>query len=206
MKKCQSKLTAILLEDGGILDDCIVTRNLDDTWTLVVNGANKELVWSYIMPFDLNLDVEFHLRDDVSLLALQGPKAAAVLKRHATGTTDISTQRFMTSRRYEIAGIPVVAGRQGYTGEDGFEIQCLNEDAVKLSKLLLSEDEVAPAGLGARDSLRMEAGLCLHGQDIKQTNSIVESNLEFIICEYLIPLPSQLLELVRPALAAHTHP
>merc|ERR1711871_180112 len=149
MKRCQSKLTAILLEDGGILDDCIVTRNLDDTWTMVVNGANKELVWSYIMPFDLNLDVEYTLRDDVSLLALQGPKAAEVLAKHASGKTDITTQRFMTSRRYEVAGIPVVAGRQGYTGEDGFEIQCLNEHATELAKVLLADSAVEPAGLGA---------------------------------------------------------
>merc|ERR1711871_735035 len=181
MKRCQSKLSAILLDDGGILDDCIITRNLDDTWTMVVNGANKELVWSYIMPFDLNLDVEYTLRDDVSLLALQGPRAAEVLAKHATGKTDIATQRFMTSRRYEIGGMEVVAGRQGYTGEDGYEIQCLNDDATKLTKLLLADEAVKPAGLGARDSLRMEAGLCLHGQDIKQTSSLAEAGLEFII-------------------------
>jgi aminomethyltransferase len=117
-------------------------------------------------------------RPDRALLALQGPQAAAVLERHSTG---ISNLNFMQLTRAKLAGAPAIISRTGYTGEDGFEISLEGADADRVARALLGEAEVMPIGLGARDSLRLEAGLCLYGHDMDDTVDPVEANLVWSI-------------------------
>jgi aminomethyltransferase len=162
--------------DGGILDDLMVA-NFGDHLFLVVNAACKDAD-------------EAHLRErladvctiepfgDRALLALQGPKAATVLARYSAGVPEM---RFMDSGPRKIASFDCFVSRSGYTGEDGFEISVPAEHAEQLAKLLLTDGDVLPIGLGARDSLRLEAGLCLYGHDIDTTTTPVEASLEWSI-------------------------
>jgi aminomethyltransferase len=113
-----------------------------------------------------------------ALLALQGPLAAEVLERHAPGIAGLS---FMRAARAIVAGAPAIVSRSGYTGEDGFEISLEAGDAERVARTLLLEQEVLPIGLGARDSLRLEAGLCLYGHDIDETTEPVEAGLAWAI-------------------------
>lgn len=159
-------------EQGGILDDLMVA-NHGDCLFLVVNAACKRQDVAHL---------QRHLSDrcrveelgDRALLALQGPEASTVLARFAP---DVVTMRFMTTMRVELAGVGCFVSRSGYTGEDGYEISIPAEHAETLARLLLAQPEVAPVGLGARDSLRLEAGLCLYGHDIDATTTPVEANL-----------------------------
>jgi aminomethyltransferase len=170
------RYTLLLNDGGGILDDLVATR-LDDGFFLVVNAACKAA--------DLA-----HLRDrlagtatvepvgDRALLALQGPAAAAVLSRYLDGVDRLA---FMTAVETRLAGRICLITRSGYTGEDGFEISLPAKDAPAVAEMLLAEPEVQPIGLGARDSLRLEAGLCLYGHDIDETTSPVEAGLAWTI-------------------------
>ncbi|MBV5335758.1 glycine cleavage system aminomethyltransferase GcvT, partial [bacterium] len=115
---------------------------------------------------------------DRALLALQGPLAAAVLARFSPACADMP---FMSLLATDFAGIPVVLTRSGYTGEDGYEISCPAETADAVARKLLAESEVAPIGLGARDSLRLEAGLCLYGHDIDEDTTPIEAGLAWTI-------------------------
>ncbi len=112
---------------------------------------------------------------------MQGPKAFAVLERHATGRYPLSALTFMHFGQFEIAGVPVTISRSGYTGEDGFEISLPGEATEKIAALLCGEPEVKPIGLGARDSLRLEAGLPLYGHDLSPETTPVEAALAFAI-------------------------
>src|SRR5581483_1594443 len=113
-----------------------------------------------------------------ALLALQGPAAASVLERRAPGIGELT---FMQAVRATVAGAPAIISRTGYTGEDGFEISLEGRDAEHVARALLGETEVMPIGLGARDSLRLEAGLCLYGHDIDESTDPVEANLVWSI-------------------------
>ena len=161
---------------GGILDDLMVTRR-DDHLFLIVNAACKEAdiahLRAHIATRCLIEPMAGH-----ALLALQGPKAAAVMARLAPALTKLT---FMTGAEATIAGIACFATRSGYTGEDGFEISVAASDAEALARALLAEPEVAPAGLGARDTLRLEAGLCLYGHDIDTTTTPVQAALTWAI-------------------------
>ncbi len=162
---------------GGILDDLVVGR-AEDHLTLVVNAACKDSDLAHLrdrLPQGLALEV----LEDRALLALQGPMASAVLKRLSPAPVD--AMPFMSFAAVEIAGIPCVLSRSGYTGEDGYEISLAAERAGALARRLLAEPEVEPAGLGARDSLRLEAGLCLYGHDIDGTTTPVEARLGWSI-------------------------
>jgi len=143
----------------------------------VVNGSTKEDDFAHLQAH-LPGGVELVRGDDRALLALQGPAAAAVLERLAPGIGALS---FMTSGWYEIAGIRCHASRSGYTGEDGFEISVKDGDAEALWLALTAQPEVEPIGLGARDSLRLEAGLCLYGHDIDSGTTPVEAGLAWSI-------------------------
>jgi aminomethyltransferase len=176
LKLGQQRYSQLLNDQGGILDDLMVTRlpdpKYDGTLYLVVNAGCKIDDYAHIaanLPDSIRLDIK-HL----ALIALQGPKAVDVLEAHCKGVNDMP---FMTSKTVQIGDIWVQVSRSGYTGEDGFEISVKPEDAVKLWDLLLSDDRVKPIGLGARDSLRLEAGLCLYGHDIDTTTSPVEGAL-----------------------------
>jgi aminomethyltransferase len=156
---------------GGILDDLMVT-NAGDHLFVIVNAARKA------HDFALLAKLDPEILADRALLALQGPQSASVMARLAPG---IETMPFMTSRVAEIGGFECRISRSGYTGDDGFEISVRADDADKLARRLLAQDGVAPAGLGARDSLRLEAGLCLYGHDIDDTTTPVEAGLAWAI-------------------------
>ncbi len=157
---------------GGILDDLMIS-NQGDWLFLVVNAACKEADIAHLNA-NLKGDVELAELTDRALLALQGPKAAAVLARLAPAVAEF---RFMDCRPVTLEGADCLVSRSGYTGEDGYEISVPADRADALARRLLAEEEVMPAGLGARDSLRLEAGLCLYGHDIDVTTSPVEADL-----------------------------
>ena len=159
-------------ERGGVMDDLMVT-NAGDHLFVVVNAACKKQDINH-MREHIGDDVEIEVLEDRALLALQGPDAATVMSR----LTDIDDDMiFMTAANLNIDGIDCFVTRSGYSGEDGFEISVHNDDAMQLARTLLAQPEVQPVGLGARDSLRLEAGLCLYGHDLDQDTTPVESSL-----------------------------
>ena len=170
------RYTQFTNEDGGILDDLIATRT-DVGLSLVVNASCKDTDIAH-MERRLDAGVALSVLADRALLALQGPKAAAVLERHAPGCAGLA---FMSAGTFTIDGTDVLVSRCGYTGEDGFEISLPEGEAAAFWRRLMAEPEVEPVGLGARDSLRLEAGLCLYGHDIDETTSPVEAGLGWSI-------------------------
>lgn len=170
------RYSLLLNESGGILDDLIVTRRGDQLY-LVVNGATKAADIVRLGEY-LPASISIHASDDHALLALQGPEAVAVLDRLIPG---VAALKFMRAGHFTLDHIPLWVSRSGYTGEDGFEISLSAADAAHFADILLNQDAVRPAGLGARDSLRLEAGLPLYGQDLDPTTSPVEAGLSFAI-------------------------
>ena len=161
---------------GGILDDLMIS-NAGDSLFVVVNAACKQQDEAHLRKH-LAASCEIEALTDRALLALQGPKAAMVMNRLAPSA---SALLFMTTGRMQIAGADCFVSRSGYTGEDGFEISVANDQAETLARTLLAEDEVAAVGLGARDSLRLEAGLCLYGHDIDTETTPVEASLNWAL-------------------------
>jgi aminomethyltransferase len=172
----RQRYTMLTNDRGGILDDLMVAR-AETALHLVVNAARKETDFAHIAAH-LGAGYDLDVLGDRALLALQGPAAARVLARHAS---EAQAMPFMTLRHLDIAGIACWATRSGYTGEDGFEISVPNDGAERLARLLLEEPEVKPVGLGARDSLRLEAGLCLYGSDIDEKTTPIEAGLTWTI-------------------------
>ena len=168
--------TLLTNDRGGIIDDLLVTNHANHLH-LVVNHANKQNVFAYVASRVAGR-CSLEERTDRALLALNGPAAAQVLARLTPACRHLL---FMTTESLTLASIPCLVTRSGYTGEDGFEISVPVEDAEHLVRLLLDEKEVRPAGLGARDTLRLEAGLCLYGSDIDETTTPVEASLAWTI-------------------------
>ena len=181
LKLGQMRYTLLLNKEGGILDDLMVSRSVssedDGSLFLIVNAACKTEDVAHLTA-SLGDSIDVVMMTDRALLALQGPKAAQVLARHCPAAERLT---FMTSTSTEIDGVDCHISRSGYTGEDGYEISIRSDAALDLAKTLLSETEVEPVGLGARDSLRLEAGLCLYGHDIDTTTSPVEAGLNWAI-------------------------
>jgi len=177
LKLGQQRYSLLLDEEGGVLDDLMVSR-WPEALYLVVNGATK---WDDLGTLREALpdDITIHHMDEHALLALQGPKAADALARHATGEYPLSALTFMKFGRFKLAGHDVTIARAGYTGEDGFEISLPADAAAEVADLLCAEPEVKPIGLGARDSLRLEAGLPLYGHDMSPETSPIEAGLTF---------------------------
>ena len=177
----QQRYSQLLSEDGGTLDDLMITRSAYagyEGWLyVVVNAGRKEHDYGWIASH-LPAGVSFKPGEAMSLVALQGPRAEDVLAKHAPAVRDIG---FMHYQSLGIDGIQAQVSRSGYTGEDGFEISVLDQDAVKLWNLLLADPLVKPVGLGARDSLRLEGGLCLYGHELDETISPVEADLMWSI-------------------------
>jgi len=170
------RYTLLLNQQGGIIDDLMATR-VEDGLMLVVNAGGKEADLAYLhQHLDKSVSIEPHF--ERALLALQGPAAVAVLARFAG---DVERMPFMSAAELSLAGIPCFVTRSGYTGEDGFEISVAAENAIALAERLLAEPEVAPIGLGARDTLRLEAGLCLYGHDIDETTTPIEAGLAWAV-------------------------
>ncbi len=159
-------------ERGGILDDLMIT-NAGDHLFVVVNAACKAQD-TELMRTGIGDACTIEPLDDHALLALQGPEAGAVMARLAPDTRD---RVFMTAAELNIDGIDCFVTRSGYTGEDGFEISVHNDNAERLARTLLAQVEVEWVGLGARDSLRLEAGLCLYGHDLDEHTTPVEASL-----------------------------
>jgi aminomethyltransferase len=168
LKPGEAKLSLIMNEKGGIVDDTVIT-NAGDHIFMVVNGACKYKDIAHFQKYlNSSYDVHFEHLEDQQLLALQGKGAKLILEKLAP-SINLSKMGFMSSIVTTVAGIPNCrVSRCGYTGEDGFEISVDPKQAVNLAQSLLSHDTVKPAGLGARDSLRLEAGLCLYGNDLDE--------------------------------------
>jgi aminomethyltransferase len=177
----RQRYTQLTDTNGGILDDLMVTRSAepeeDGVLMLVVNAARKEEDYAHIAA-GLPAGARLIRADHRALIALQGPKAAAVLERHSAGATAMP---FMTARSASFDGIDCHVSRSGYTGEDGYEISVKANRVRAIAERLLGHTEVKPIGLGARDSLRLEAGLCLYGHDIDTSTSPVEAGLAWSI-------------------------
>jgi len=178
LKAGRQRYSLLTTEAGTISDDFMVARIGEDELFLVVNAGCKNEDFAHIAAH-LPAGTTLTRHDDRALLALQGPLAAAVFARLAPAS---AAMKFMDIADLDVSGIgPVRATRSGYTGEDGFEISVPAAQAEALARALLAEPEVAPIGLGARDSLRLEAGLPLYGNDIDTTTSPVEAGLTFAI-------------------------
>ena len=181
LKPGQMRYTTLLTEGGGIIDDLMVTRPFSpehaDKLFLVVNAARKAVDFAHISAALADL-AELKPLDDRALLALQGPAAANVLSAHISQAQALS---FMQARRVTVQDTDLIVSRCGYTGEDGFEISIPASHAAEWAEKLLAAPEVEPIGLGARDSLRLEAGLCLYGHDIDETTTPVEAALSWSI-------------------------
>jgi aminomethyltransferase len=178
LKDGMQRYGLLLTEAGTVKDDFMFSRLYGEAALyLVVNADTKEGDFAYIAE-KLAGAATLTPRLDRALLALQGPLAATVLERHSPG---ISQLTFMRVVRTALAGAPAIISRSGYTGEDGFEISLEGADAERVARTLLGESEVLPIGLGARDSLRLEAGLCLYGHDIDETRNPAEASLMWSI-------------------------
>jgi aminomethyltransferase len=177
----RQRYTQLLNENGGILDDLMVTRPLgaDGALRLVVNASRKEADFALIRQH-LPLDVRLTLLPEAALIALQGPLAASTLARLAPGD-GVETMAFMSARAAQLAGFETFVSRSGYTGEDGYEISIASTQAESFGRILLGQPDVAPIGLGARDSLRLEAGLCLYGHELDETIDPIEAALSWSI-------------------------
>jgi aminomethyltransferase len=177
----RQRYTQLTDANGGILDDLMVTRSAepdeDGVLMLIVNASTKDADYTHIAAA-LPAGVRLIRADHRALIALQGPKAAAVLERHCAGA---AAMPFMTARSASFDGIDCHVSRSGYTGEDGYEISVKANRVRAIAERLLGHAEVKPIGLGARDSLRLEAGLCLYGHDIDTSTSPVEAALAWSI-------------------------
>ncbi len=181
LKPGQIRYTVLLNDEGGILDDLMVTRpaeaGKENTLYLVVNAACKDQDFAHIAA-KLKGKAALVRHEDAALLAIQGPSAAKVLARFIPAAASMP---FMTSRTDTFEGVPVRLFRSGYTGEDGYEISIPAAKSEQVARKLLAETEVEAIGLGARDSLRLEAGLCLYGNDIDTVTTPVEAGLSWVI-------------------------
>lgn len=179
LKPGAPRYSLLLDEHGGVLDDLMVTRR-DDGFYLVVNGATK---WDDIGHLREHLpdEVTINHLDEQALLALQGPQACAALARVVGDGAALQALTFMKGGWFTLGGVQAWISRSGYTGEDGFEISLPAEAAAQVADLLCAQSEVKPIGLGARDSLRLEAGLPLYGHDLDPQTDPVMAGLTFAI-------------------------
>ncbi len=173
LKDNHQRYGLLLSEHGTILDDLIVTRKTADSFFVVVNAACKENDIEHLRQHLPDV-IKIEYLQDQALLALQGPQAHTVLQDQLE---DLESLTFMQGRECTVFGLPCYVTRSGYTGEDGFEISVTAEHAAELAKHLLAHPEVKPVGLGARDSLRLEAGLCLYGHDMDTSKTPIEAGL-----------------------------
>ncbi|MDD9900835.1 MAG: glycine cleavage system aminomethyltransferase GcvT [Alphaproteobacteria bacterium] len=170
------RYTVLLNDKGGIVDDLMVTRVDDNALYLVVNAGCKDKDFALLKTLS---GVKMEMLDDRALIALQGPKAEAVLA--GVLGADAASGVFMTMQKVDSDFGALFVSRSGYTGEDGFEISVPAGAAERFAQKLLAHPDVKPIGLGARDSLRLEAGLCLYGYDLDEDTTPIEANLKWAI-------------------------
>jgi aminomethyltransferase len=177
LKPGRQRYTLLTNEAGGIVDDLMVASLDENRLLLVVNASRKETDFAHLAA-NLPEHIKLAQLGDRALLALQGPEAAAVMRRLSV---EAAALPFMAIARLTLGGIECLISRSGYTGEDGFEISVPAISAEALADTLIAQPEVVPIGLGARDSLRLEAGLCLYGNDIDELTSPIEAGLTWVI-------------------------
>ncbi len=175
LKVNHSKYSFLLNDDGGIIDDLIITKT-NKGFCIMLNAACKENDIKHISQF-LGQNHKYLLNNDLSLIALQGPKSVEILEKLIPGVSEL---KFMTGNNFSYDSESLYVTRSGYTGEDGFEISISNKKVNNLIDFLI-KNGVKPIGLGARDTLRLEAGLCLYGHDINEEISPIEANLKWAI-------------------------
>ena len=179
----QQRYSQLLNKDGGILDDLMITRaaykNYEGWLYVVVNASRKDADYAHIEKH-LPAGLKLQKGEDMALVALQGPRAVEVLEKFAPAAADL---KFMHYAPLDIEGIAAHVSRSGYTGEDGFELSVFAKDVARLWNLLMADDLVRPIGLGARDSLRLEAGLCLYGHELDESTSPNEAGLMWSIAK-----------------------
>jgi aminomethyltransferase len=177
----RQRYTQLLNDAGGIVDDLMVTRppGSDGVLRLVVNASRKAVDYAHIrrrLPSSIRLTP----LPEAALIALQGPLAASTFARLAPGE-GLETMAFMSARPARLMGFEAFVSRSGYTGEDGYEVSLASTQAEAFARMLLAGPDVAPIGLGARDSLRLEAGLCLYGHELDETVDPIEAALSWSI-------------------------
>ena len=175
IKTNQSKYSFLINDQGGVIDDLIITR-VKGGFNIILNAACKDNDIKEIAKC-LNSESKFELRKDLSLIALQGPKSESILETTVKGIKEL---KFMNGNYFKFLEKEIYVTRSGYTGEDGFEISVPNENAENLTKLL-SDKGAKPIGLGARDTLRLEAGLCLYGHELNEDISPIQADLKWAI-------------------------
>jgi aminomethyltransferase len=177
LKAGKQKYTLLLNAEGGIMDDLMAGKPDHDGLYVVFNAGNKDADFAFLNA-NLQGDATLKVLDDRALLAIQGPEAAEVMAAHEPILAEMG---FMDSARLMLFGADCFVSRSGYTGEDGYEISVPAAEAERIWNLILSDARVKPIGLGARDSLRLEAGLPLHGHDVDATTTPVEAALTFAL-------------------------
>ena len=174
----QVQYSAFPTEKGTVVDDLLVYR-LEDYYLLVVNASNIEKDYNWLLEHKFESGVEIINRsEEVAELALQGPMSEEILQKYTD--IDLSKMKYYWSARGKVMGKEALVSRTGYTGEDGFEIYLSPDDVEEVFLRLLEEENVKPAGLGARDTLRLEMGYCLYGNDIDETTNLLEAGLGWI--------------------------
>ncbi len=175
----QVHYSTILNDRGTIEDDCLIYRFADKVM-MVVNASNAPKDYAHIVRHAAEFGVTIHdATDEMTLLAVQGPKTAPILQ--TLTKTDLSTIKYYHFTEGEVAGQKAIISRTGYTGEDGFELYIANDAAVPIWQALMATGQITPAGLGARDSLRLEMGMALYGNDIDDTVTPLEANLAWLV-------------------------
>lgn len=179
LREYEVQYSTFLNERGGIVDDLLVYR-LKDRFLLVVNASNIEKDFAHIEKYASKFDVELsNISSDVAELAVQGPESQSIIQKFVN--IDLEKLHYYWAAEAKFMGYDVLISRTGYTGEDGFEIYLAPDHAEEVFLRLLDEGEVKPAGLGARDSLRMEMGYCLYGNDINEDTNPYEARLGWIV-------------------------
>ena len=175
IKMNQSKYSFLINDEGGVIDDLIITR-VEEGFNIILNAACKDNDIKEISKC-LNTNSKYELKKELSLIALQGPKSESILESIVNGVKQL---KFMNGGYFDFEGNKIYITRSGYTGEDGFEISIPNTNVESFTKLL-TDKGAKPIGLGARDTLRLEAGLCLYGHELNQKINPIQANLKWAI-------------------------
>ena len=178
----KAQYSALCYENGGTVDDILIYKKGEDQYWLVVNAANieKDFDWlqQHASGFEVDLENQSAL---VAQLALQGPLAESILQKITENTDLKDIKGFQFKENVSVCGVNTLVSRTGYTGEDGFEIYCDSKDAPVIWRSILEHEEVVPVGLGARDTLRFEAGLPLYGQELSSSITPIEAGIGFAV-------------------------
>ena len=180
VKNGKAKYSMIVAEDGGIIDDLISYRFSDTKFLVVPNAGNTDVVWEAFNQRIEGFDVELNNESlDVAMIALQGPNAAMVLVEQVAEESkeEVENLPYYAATMAKVADVDTIVARTGYTGEDGFELMIYNADATKLWQLFIDQDGVTPCGLASRDSLRLEAGMPLYGNELSRDITPVEAGM-----------------------------